>query len=125
MYERKIAENLDCGVNVANKIVGGKWRACIIDSISRGISRPSGIQREIPEAPARVIQMHLRELETLQVIRKETSGGFPLKAEYFLTDFGRSVLPLIAAMDAWGNANKAFVQEMSAAMAEEALNTTS
>ncbi len=35
MYERKISENLDCGVNVANKIVGGKWRACIIDSIGR------------------------------------------------------------------------------------------
>lgn len=118
MYEKKISENLDCGVNVANKIVGGKWRACIIDAISRGIRRPSGLQREIPEAPARVIQMHLRELETLQVIRKEASGGFPLKAEYFLTGFGASVLPLIAVMDQWGNQHKEFVKEMAASMME-------
>lgn len=118
MYERKISENLDCGINVANKIVGGKWRACIIDSIARGISRPSELQREIPEAPSRVIQLHLRELEALQVIRKESSGGFPLKAEYFLTPLGQSVLPLIAAMDAWGNAHKALVQEAAAALAE-------
>lgn len=118
MYEKKIAENLECGVNVANKIVGGKWRACIIDSIARGIRRPSELQREIPEAPSRVIQIHLRELEALQVIRKEAGSGFPLKAEYFLTDFGNSVLPLIAAMDQWGNAHKAFVQEHSAALQE-------
>lgn len=118
MYERKISENLDCGINVANKIVGGKWRACIIDSIARGISRPSELQREIPEAPSRVIQMHLRELEALQVIRKETSGGFPLKTEYFLTSLGQSVLPLIAAMDAWGNAHMAIVRDAAEKMVE-------
>lgn len=124
MYEKKISENLDCGINVANKILGGKWRACIIDSIARGIRRPSGLQREIPEAPSRVIQMHLRELEALQVIRKETTGSFPLKAEYFLTPLGESALPLIAAMDQWGNANKEYVQEMYAAMiAEDAENS--
>ncbi|WP_109697975.1 winged helix-turn-helix transcriptional regulator [Chitinophaga deserti] len=124
MYEKKISENLDCGINVANKILGGKWRACIIDSIARGIRRPSGLQREIPEAPSRVIQMHLRELEALQVIRKETTGSFPLKAEYFLTPLGESALPLIAAMDQWGNANKEYVQEVYAAMiAEDAENS--
>ncbi len=124
MYEKKIYENLDCGINVANKILGGKWRACIIDSIARGIRRPSGLQREIPEAPSRVIQMHLRELEALQVIRKETTGSFPLKAEYFLTPLGESALPLIAAMDQWGNANKEYVQEVYAAMiAEDAANS--
>lgn len=119
MYEKKIPENLECGVNVANKILGGKWKACVIDSISRGIRRPSEIHREIPDAPARVINMHLRELEEYQIICKTTYPGFPLKVEYDLTDIGKSILPVITAMDKWGSANREHVARISRELQEE------
>lgn len=113
MYEKKIPENLDCGTNVANKILGGKWKACVIDCISRGFRRPSEIHREIPEAPARVLNMHLRELEDYQLISKKTYPGFPLKVEYFLTDIGESTLPVIAILDKWGTAHREHVARVS------------
>jgi DNA-binding HxlR family transcriptional regulator len=113
MYEKKIPENLDCGINIANKLLGGKWKACVIDSISRGSKRPSEIHRDIPEAPARVINMHLKELEDYQLIGKITYPGFPLKVEYFLTDIGKSALPIIAAMDKWGTTQRDHVNRIS------------
>jgi DNA-binding HxlR family transcriptional regulator len=113
MYEKKIPENLDCGINIANKLLGGKWKACVIDSIARGLRRPSEIHRDIPEAPARVLNMHLKELEDYQLIGKTIYPGFPLKVEYFLTDIGKSALPIIAAMDKWGTTHRDHVNRIS------------
>jgi len=119
MYEKKIPENLDCGINIANKLLGGKWKACVIDSISRGMKRPSEIHRDIPEAPARVINMHLKELEDYQLIGKTIYPGFPLKVEYFLTDIGKSALPIIAAMDKWGTTQREHVNRISSELQGE------
>lgn len=41
MYTRKKPEDLDCGIEVAMRVFGGKWKPCIIDAINRGKKRPS------------------------------------------------------------------------------------
>lgn len=122
MYEKKIPEILDCGVSVAIKVLGGKWKACIIESINRGVQRPSELHREITSAAPRVINLQLNELEALGVIGKKVYPGLPLKVEYFLTPLGNSILPVIDAMDKWGNANRDYVVKMSDAMLSEQEN---
>jgi DNA-binding HxlR family transcriptional regulator len=103
---RKIVENLDCGITVAMKIFGGKWKPCIIDAIASGYTRPSEMARYISDAPQRVIEMQLRELELHGIVQKINYGGFPLKTEYILTEAGRSVLPVIDQLNSWGANNK-------------------
>lgn len=110
MYEKKLPALLDCGIAITGKVLGGKWKACIIDGINRGINRPGELHRNIPEAPARVINMQLKELEDDQIIGKKVYPGYPLKVEYHLTTKGRSILPVIAAMAQWGNANREAVK---------------
>lgn len=39
MYTRKMEEDLDCGLLLAMKMMGGKWKCCILDAIIRGITR--------------------------------------------------------------------------------------
>ncbi|MBW8682821.1 serine hydrolase [Chitinophaga rhizophila] len=116
MYEKKIPEMLDCGITVTNKVLGGKWKACIIDGINKGINRPSELHRNIPEAPARVINMQLKELEDYQIIGKTVYPGYPLKVTYHLTEKGKSLLHIIGAMDKWGNENKDTVNSISQAL---------
>jgi DNA-binding HxlR family transcriptional regulator len=122
MYEKKIPENLDCGVSVAIKVLGGKWKACIIESIHRGVQRPSELHREINTAAPRVINMQLNELEALGIIGKKVYPGLPLKVEYFLTPLGESIMPVINAMDRWGNENRDYVVKMSDALLSEQEN---
>lgn len=122
MYEKKIPENLDCGVSVAIKVLGGKWKACIIESINRGVQRPSELHREITTAAPRVINMQLNELEALGIIDKKVYPGLPLKVEYFLTPLGQSILPVIEAMDKWGNENRDYVVKMSDTLLSEQEN---
>lgn len=110
MYKRKIEEDLDCGIYVAMKIFGGKWKPCIIDAINRGFCRPSQMHREIKGASARVIDMQLRELEQYGIVSKIMQQGFPLRVDYSLTELGKSILPLLARIGAWGDAHKHIAQ---------------
>ena len=112
MYQRKIKEDLDCGINVSMKVFGAKWKPCIIDAIGKGIRRPSEIQRTIATSSLRVIEMQLSELLGFGVVSKEVSSGFPLKVEYYLTDLGKSILPIISQLDKWGTQNKELVKEV-------------
>ncbi|MES2477865.1 MAG: helix-turn-helix domain-containing protein [Bacteroidota bacterium] len=111
MYERKIEENLDCGIYLASKVFGGKWKCCILDAINRGIARPVDIGHYIPEASKRVIEMQLAELLIYGMIEKQSDDTYPKKSEYSLTIVGKSILPLLAQMDEWGLTHAAFVKE--------------
>lgn len=106
MYIKKIPDDHDCGISVAIKVVGGKWKAWIISAISKGTIRPSELHRQLSITSPRIINMHLRELEAYGIIDKIIHPGLPLKVEYFLTDLGRSVLPVIVVMEDWGDNNR-------------------
>ena len=111
MYERKIKEDLECGIIVAMKIFGGKWKPCIIDAISRGIKRPSELHREITSTSPRVIDMQLSELVAFGIVSKKIFPGFPLCVEYSLTAVGESIVPILAHLNEWGLKNKDIVQK--------------
>ncbi|MCF6405478.1 helix-turn-helix transcriptional regulator [Chitinophaga filiformis] len=109
MYERKIPELLDCGLAVALKVIGGKWKAWIMDCIRRGVSRPSAIHREMNEVAPRIINMHLKELEEYGILYKEVFAESPARVEYRFTDVGESLLPVLETLEAWGNTNKEYI----------------
>ena len=111
MYERKIKEDLDCGIVVAMKVFGAKWKPCIIDAISRGIKRPSELHREITTTSARVLDMQLSELVEFGVVSKKIHNGFPLHVEYSLTPIGESIVPILAQLNEWGLTHKNIVQD--------------
>ncbi|WP_207421551.1 winged helix-turn-helix transcriptional regulator [Desertivirga brevis] len=110
MYERKIPELLDCGLAVSLKVIGGKWKAWIIDCIKRGISRPSAIHREMNVVAPRIINLHLKELEELGIICKKVYAEIPVRVEYSFTEVGESLLPVIEVLETWGNTHKEYVQ---------------
>jgi DNA-binding HxlR family transcriptional regulator len=111
MYEKKIPEDLSCGINISMKVFGAKWKPCIIDAISRGIRRPSEIHREISAASPRVIDVQLRELEDHGIVIRSVYSGFPLHVEYSLTNTGKSILPVIEMLSDWGIANRNIVSQ--------------
>ena len=112
MPANKTKEDLDCGIRVAFKIFGGKWKLCIIDAIHRGIMRPTDIQKEIKEAPLRVIEMQLAELLFYGAVKKcVVEDVYPKRSEYKLTPMGMSIMPVLKQIDAWGTVNSVFVKK--------------
>ena len=111
MYNRKSEQDLDCGIRVAAKVFGGKWKCCILDAINRGITRPADIVRYINEASARVVEIQLAELLFFGVVEKCVEDAFPKITEYRLTGLGESILPILAKLDEWGVTHSPYVKE--------------
>jgi DNA-binding HxlR family transcriptional regulator len=123
MYEKKIPENLECGLNVSIKVIGGKWKARIIDCIHQGIKRPSALHRAIEGTSPRLIRMQLKELENYGIVRKQVVSTLPMRIEYSLTRLGITLLPVLEVLDKWGEKHRerilgASMQDLSQQSAE-------
>ncbi len=111
MYTKKNEDDLSCGIRVAMKIFGGKWKLCILEAINNGITRPVEIHKSIPGSTLRVLEMQLAELLHFGVLDKFAEDAYPKKSEYKLTTLGKSILPILSQIDKWGTANSEFVRE--------------
>lgn len=102
-YKRKIPIDISCGINVALKVIGSKWKLCIIELINKGISRPRDLNKKITNINKRVLQQQLKELEMDGLISKTIYPEVPLRAEYSLTELGITIIPLLKQIEDWGN----------------------
>lgn len=105
MYTHKMEEDLECGIRIAFKVFGGKWKLCIIDAITSGITRPHEIHKAIKDAPLRVIEIQLAELLHHGVVERFATDVYPRRTEYHLTGLGKSILPILSQIDDWGTAH--------------------
>ncbi len=103
MYERKIIPNLNCGLDLIGEVLYGKWKIRLLWFIEQGHKRPSELQRKIPDASRRVLNIQLKELEDHELVIKKIYPVVPPKVEYSLTDFGKSLIPVISALGHWGD----------------------
>ncbi|RAJ82246.1 DNA-binding HxlR family transcriptional regulator [Chitinophaga dinghuensis] len=103
MYEKKIPKDFSCGFSVLMEIIGGKWKSYLLYLIHNGVHRPNELHKQMPSATRRVLNMQLRELEFHGMVKRVIYPELPPRVEYFLTEFGDSLLPVIFEMNEWGN----------------------
>jgi DNA-binding HxlR family transcriptional regulator len=114
MYQKKIANTLNCGSVLTKEVLHGKWKSTLLSCIAQGIQRPSAMQRTIPSATRRVLNVQLAELEQHGLVRKTIFPELPPKVEYHLTSLGESLLPVIEVMEQWGNTHRTELEQVLA-----------
>lgn len=112
MYERKIPLNLNCGLDLIGEVLYGKWKIRLLWFINEGHKRPSELQRKIPDASRRVLTMQLKELEEHELVTKLIYPVVPPKVEYSLTEFGKTLIPVIAALGQWGDEHEGRLRDV-------------
>lgn len=103
MYEKKTLPNLNCGLDLVGEVLYGKWKIRLLWFINEGYKRPSELQRKIPDASRRVLNLQLKELEGHELVSRTIYPVMPPMVEYNLTDFGQTLIPVIAAIGNWGD----------------------
>lgn len=114
MYKRKIPIELNCGLDLVKEVIFGKWKIHLIHFIAEGNKRPNELQKKIPGATRRVLNVQLNELETHGLVSKRIYAELPPKVEYSLTDLGQSLLPIITALGQWGDNNQEHLRQVIA-----------
>lgn len=100
-YIVKICE-FTCPVEATIQLIGGKYKAIILWHLMSGTLRYSEIHKRIPKATDKMLAQQLRELEKDGLINRVVYPVVPPKTEYSLTDFGRSLTPILDEMCNWG-----------------------
>ena len=83
-------------------MVGGKWKPLILYYLSGGTKRFGELRKLLPDITQRMLTLQLRELEQDQIVQRQVYAEVPPKVEYSLTEFGKSLDPLMLRMLAWG-----------------------
>lgn len=99
-------------MDLIGEVLYGKWKIRLLWFINQGHQRPSELQRKIPDATRRVLNIQLKELEDHELVTRKIYPVVPSKVEYSLTDFGESLIPVIAVLGNWGDKNEQRLREV-------------
>lgn len=86
---------ITCPLQIASKMINGKWKSIIIFQLSLGNASLSKLQKDIFGISQKMLIEHLKELKENGLVDKKTYDGYPLKVEYFLTNRGKQMLKAI------------------------------
>lgn len=87
-------------------VLGGKWKLPIILSIYSGNKRFNSISNSIPKITNRVLSKELKHLEENLLIKRVVIEDYPVRIEYFVTDYSFSIEEVVKPMESWGKKHK-------------------
>ena len=93
-----------CCASLTMGIIGGKWKTVIIFHLINEKLRYNELRKSMPTVTERTLSLQLKALEEDGLIkRKVYTSKPPLKVEYSLTNFGKTLIPLIQSIADWGD----------------------
>ncbi len=92
-------------VSVIIQLIGVKWKILIIKELLKSEMRFTKLREKLG-CTAKVLTKCLRELEEDGLIIREEYETQPPKVEYYLTDIGYTLRPVIESMEKWGKEYK-------------------
>jgi DNA-binding HxlR family transcriptional regulator len=91
-----------CPLTAALAAVGGKWKLIIVYWLAEAPKHFAALRRIMPGISQKVLTQQLREMMHDGIVQRQPTGAIPAPVQYSLTDYGRSVLPLVEAVRLWG-----------------------
>ncbi len=91
-----------CPVEAALDVIGGKWKPLIIWHLGNDVLRFSELQKKLEGVNAKMLTKQLRELEEDGVVRREVYPEVPPRVDYSITEFGKTLFPIMDALCEWG-----------------------
>lgn len=92
-----------CTVSLAMDLIGGKWKSVILYHLKDGEKRYNELRKEIALITEMTLSLQLKQLEEDGLILRNVYGEKPpIKVIYSLTDFGKTFIPALEAINNWG-----------------------
>lgn len=101
----KFRENeYPCCTSLTMGIIGGKWKTVILFHLIHNKLRYNELRKSMPTVTERTLSLQLKALEEDGLIRRKVhTSKPPLKVDYSLTDFGKTLIPIVQSIAEWGD----------------------
>ena len=90
-----------CPAETTLEFLSGKWRPMVIFWLMDGPLRFNELQRRLGAITHRTLSKTLKEMEAHGLVQRKDYGEIPPRVDYALTDRGRSLKPVLQAMEDW------------------------
>ena len=91
-----------CPVETTLLLIGDKWTVLILRDLMTGTKRFGELLRSITGVSQKVLTEKLRRMEENGLVTRKVFPESPPRVEYTLTDLGRSLSPILDALENWG-----------------------
>ncbi|MDX2362449.1 MAG: helix-turn-helix domain-containing protein [Crocinitomicaceae bacterium] len=92
-----------CSIACALDIIGDKWTLLIVrDALILGKSSFNEFRSSKEKIASNILQNRLEKLVGLGIMTKSANTEKKSKNDYFLTDFGLTLKPVIKSVGQWG-----------------------
>ncbi|MCI8758917.1 MAG: helix-turn-helix transcriptional regulator [Oscillospiraceae bacterium] len=96
-----------CPVETTLTLISDKWKVLILRDLMSGARRFGELKRSLGAVSQKVLTAQLRQMEDSGLLTRTVYPEVPPRVEYRLTDLGRSLKPVLDAMQSWGEAYQA------------------
>ncbi len=95
-----------CPVETTLMLIGDKWKVLILRDLMPGTKRFGELKKSIGNVSQKVLTAQLRDMENNGLLTRTVYAEVPPRVEYSLTDLGKSLKPILDAMQNWGEEYK-------------------
>jgi DNA-binding HxlR family transcriptional regulator len=96
-------------------VLNGKWKAMIVGSLGSGKKRYLEIQRIVEGIGPKMLSKELQEMELNGLVTRTVLDTKPITVEYELTEYAKTLKPIMDEMASWGKQHREKVKkEMTA-----------
>ena len=95
-----------CPVETTLILIGNKWEVLVLRDLMPGTKRFGELKQSIGGISQKVLTSKLREMEADGLVERHVFAEVPPRVEYSLTPLGRTLKPVLDAMEQWGTAYK-------------------
>ena len=93
-------------IELTMKLVDGKWKCLILYHLGGGARRTRDLLERLGGISPKVLTEQLRQLEADGLVAREVFAEVPPRVEYRLTDYGKTLAPVLTALKEWGDGFK-------------------
>lgn len=95
-------QNYHCALDITMDYIGGKWKTVVLWYLRNKTLRFGELKKQIPDMTEKMLSIQLKKLEEDGLVKREVYAEVPLRVEYSLTDFGKTLVPVVEAIAKWG-----------------------
>ena len=95
-----------CPVETTLMLIRDKWKVLILRDLMPGTKRFGELKKSIGNVSQKVLTAQLRDMENNGLLTRTVYAEVPPRVEYSLTDLGKSLKPILHAMQNWGEEYK-------------------
>jgi DNA-binding HxlR family transcriptional regulator len=93
-------------------LIGEKWVSLIVGALEDKVMRFGELKRICEGISQKMLTQTLRKLERDGLVRRTLYADIlPIKAEYQLTELGKSLLPIVRSTKSWSEENLHHIEE--------------